>query len=229
MVSVDRPATTRAMVWIVNDLRSEVASLIRSLSPDFDLESFEDGPQMLERLQHTPPPDALVLEQWLRGASGVDLCRALRERPATVGLPILLLTVPVDNEEIIEGLAAGADDHLIKPFNVAVLMARIGALVRMKRLRDRAEQEEQAARRERDRFQSLSRLLALGSDVGIALVTPWPASGVTLAKRCWVAPSSICSSTPAPRASSSCSPWCGALARPSSDGRCRSRSPGSAA
>lgn len=97
----------------------------------------------------------LVIEQWLRGPTGVNICRELRASPATMGLPILLLTVPVDDTEILDGFAAGADDYLIKPFSAPLLAARIVALVRMKRLRERAERAEQEARNERDRFQAL--------------------------------------------------------------------------
>jgi PAS domain S-box-containing protein len=149
------PSMTRAVVWIVDDLRSEVASLTRLLSADFTLEIFETGPQMLERLKSTPPPDVLVIEQWLRGPTGVELCRALRASLATAGLPILLLTVPVDDDEILQGLEAGADDYLIKPFSPRLLAARIVSLIRVKRLRERAERAEAEARNERDRFEAL--------------------------------------------------------------------------
>ncbi len=149
MAAEKDPSATRAVVWIVDDLRSEVASLTRLLSADFTLEIFETGPQMLERLESAPPPDVLVIEQWLRGPTGVEICRSLRASPATVGLPILLLTVPVDDDEILHGLAAGADDYLIKPFSPPLLAARIVSLIRVKRLRERAERAEAEARSER--------------------------------------------------------------------------------
>lgn len=155
MAAENEPAQPRSVVWIVDDLRSEVASLTRLLSADFELAIFEDGPQMLERLKSAPIPDVLVLEQWLRGPTGVEICRVLRAKAATVGLPILLLTVPVDNEEILQGLSAGADDYLIKPFSPALLAARIASLIRVKRLRERAERAEKEARIERDRFEAL--------------------------------------------------------------------------
>ncbi|MEO5726515.1 MAG: response regulator, partial [Byssovorax sp.] len=145
MATENDPVQPRAVVWIVADLRSEVASLTRLLSVDFDLTVFEDGPQMLERLKSAPPPDVLVIEQRLRGLTGVEICRVVRASPSTVGLPILLLSVPVDDDEILQGLSAGADDYLIKPFSPALLAARIVSFVRMQRLRERAERAEKLA------------------------------------------------------------------------------------
>lgn len=149
------PSAAPTIIWIVNDLRSEVEALRSALPAAYTIEAFDDGPQMLKHLGAHPAPDVLVLEQWLRGPSGVDICLRLRDSPATVGLPILLLTVPVDDAEIVQGLEAGADDYLIKPFSVTILTARIASLVRVKRLRERAERAEQQARIERDRFHAL--------------------------------------------------------------------------
>jgi two-component system, OmpR family, response regulator len=72
--------------------------------------------------------DAVVLDVWLPDADGVELCRAWRSRG--LELPILMLTARTDVAGRVSGLDAGADDYLGKPFAMAELRARLGALLR---------------------------------------------------------------------------------------------------
>jgi DNA-binding response OmpR family regulator len=74
--------------------------------------------------------DVLVLDVMLPGMDGFSLVRGLRERQVTT--PVLLLTAKDDPEDIVEGLDAGADDYLTKPFSFKVLIARLRALARRK-------------------------------------------------------------------------------------------------
>lgn len=76
------------------------------------------------------PPDLLVLDWMLPGLSGIEICRRLRQRPATRALPILMLTARGEEADRVRGLATGADDYVVKPFSVAELMARVKALLR---------------------------------------------------------------------------------------------------
>jgi DNA-binding response OmpR family regulator len=72
--------------------------------------------------------DAILLDVRLPGMSGIDLCRKLRQ--AEIQSPILMLTARSLVEQRVEGLDAGADDYLTKPFVLAELQARVRALVR---------------------------------------------------------------------------------------------------
>ena len=78
-------------------------------------------------------PDLVVLDWMLPGLSGIELCRRLRARPETKGLPIIMLTARGEESERIRGLATGADDYIVKPFSVPELIARIRALLRRAR------------------------------------------------------------------------------------------------
>ncbi|GCA49459.1 phosphate regulon transcriptional regulatory protein PhoB [Sinorhizobium sp. KGO-5] len=75
-------------------------------------------------------PDILVLDWTLPGISGIDLCRRLRSRPEAISLPIVLLTDLADEDERIAGLAAGADDCLVKPFSTMEFVVRVKNLLR---------------------------------------------------------------------------------------------------
>src|SRR5437868_10551975 len=79
--------------------------------------------------------DSILLDVRLPGLSGVQVCRELRE--AKIDTPILMLTARSLVEQRVEGLDAGADDYLTKPFAVAELLARVRALVRRRTSKSR--------------------------------------------------------------------------------------------
>jgi two-component system phosphate regulon response regulator PhoB len=69
----------------------------------------------------------------LPGGSGLEICRRLRTREETTTLPIIMVTARVEEADRVRGLAAGADDYVVKPFSTAELMARVRALLRRSR------------------------------------------------------------------------------------------------
>jgi two-component system response regulator MtrA len=83
------------------------------------------------RLLQEEPPDLAILDVNLPGTTGIlngfDLCRHIR---SSLDLPIILLTVRGDEEDIVYGLEAGADDYILKPFSPRQLVARVGAVIR---------------------------------------------------------------------------------------------------
>jgi DNA-binding response OmpR family regulator len=88
------------------------------------------GPEGLE-LGRSQPFDLIVLDLMLPGLSGLEVCQELRARQVLT--PILMLTALDTTEDKIKGLRLGADDYLIKPFDVDELLARIEALIRRNR------------------------------------------------------------------------------------------------
>jgi DNA-binding response OmpR family regulator len=95
----------------------------------YDTEVVESGEAALARVHETDPPvDLMVLDVMLPGLSGFDVAARLREQG--VYLPILMLTARGRADDVVKGFEAGADDYLPKPFELAVLIARIGALLR---------------------------------------------------------------------------------------------------
>ncbi len=76
------------------------------------------------------PPDLLVLDVWLgKGQSGLDLCRTLRADAATCAIRIILLSANGQQADIAAGLAAGADEYLVKPFSPDTLAATAARLL----------------------------------------------------------------------------------------------------
>ncbi|HVU77368.1 MAG TPA: response regulator [Gaiellaceae bacterium] len=94
----------------------------------FDVVSARDGQEALE-LARGRRPDLAVLDWMMPGASGVDVVRALRADDETSRLPVLLLTARAADSDVREGLAAGADDYLHKPFSPQELVERVRSLL----------------------------------------------------------------------------------------------------
>ncbi|MER8186483.1 two-component system response regulator CseB [Kitasatospora sp. NPDC094015] len=92
----------------------------------FPVETAGDGLEGLERFR-AAPPDLLLLDVMLPLLDGVGLCRRIREESQ---LPILMMSARTEPIDVISGLEAGADDYVVKPFETAVLVARIRTVLR---------------------------------------------------------------------------------------------------
>lgn len=132
----------RPRVWVADDVALEGEAARRILSVAYDIELFSDGSAVLERASTGELPDLLVLDWHMPGVSGIEVCRFLRANPDSVGVPILVFTSTGDEQDMLESLAAGADDYVGKAASAQELLARAGSLVRSKLLRDRAETAE---------------------------------------------------------------------------------------
>lgn len=75
-------------------------------------------------------PSAMILDIMMPGMDGITFCRQLRRDSRFNALPILFLTAKGSTEDVVDGLDAGADDYVVKPFELAELRARIHALLR---------------------------------------------------------------------------------------------------
>jgi two-component system phosphate regulon response regulator PhoB len=119
-----------ANILIVED-EEPLALLLRyNLEAEgYEVDTVARGDEADTRLQERAP-DLVVLDWMLPGLSGIELCRRLRARPETKGLPIIMLTARGEESERVRGLATGADDYIVKPFSVPELIARVRALLR---------------------------------------------------------------------------------------------------
>lgn len=93
----------------------------------YQIEQARDGEEAWVALSRSLP-DLVLLDLMLPGIDGLELCRRLRQQGATV--PVLMLTAKGGDDDVIEGLAIGADDYVTKPFNIDVVVARVASLLR---------------------------------------------------------------------------------------------------
>jgi two-component system response regulator MprA len=115
-------------ILVVDDEPAVRTSLQRALSLEgYDVELAVDGAEALDRLA-AAPPDAVVLDVGLPRLDGLEVCRRMRQ--AGDRTPVLMLTARDAIDDRVEGLDAGADDYLVKPFALRELRARLRALLR---------------------------------------------------------------------------------------------------
>jgi len=128
-------AADRGRVWILEDSPLEAEMARRALSVTQDVDVFSDGSVVLERVASGGPlPDVIVLDWQVPGISGLEVCRIIRASFDEMSLPVLMLTSQGDKSSVIEALAAGANDYVVKPYDMAEVIARVGTLVRTSRL-----------------------------------------------------------------------------------------------
>ncbi len=94
-------------------------------------DSGEEALQLLNQEQI----DLVILDLMLPDRDGMEVCTIIREKPDNAVLPIIMLTAKSEEDDIITGLACGADDYVTKPFSPRVLIARVQALLRRKQKR----------------------------------------------------------------------------------------------
>ena len=121
------------------DMRAYVSRL---LSDRWQVVSVGDGSAALAAV-HERIPDLVVADVMMPGLDGFALLDALRENPATRHIPVMLLSARAGEEATLEGIAAGADDYLVKPFTARDLVTRVEA--QLLRAREREAQRERTA------------------------------------------------------------------------------------
>jgi two-component system, OmpR family, response regulator MprA len=116
-------------ILVVDDERAVRDSLRRALElQGYEVELAADGAEALARLNANGHPDAVVLDILMPGIDGLEVCRRIRRDGNAV--PVLMLTARDAVGDRVEGLDAGADDYLVKPFALEELLARVRALLR---------------------------------------------------------------------------------------------------
>ncbi len=133
-------------VWIVDDSPLEADRARRVLERYYDVRCFGDGESVVEALRQRRRPDVLVLDWVLPGLTGADVCRFARSFSGHDPMSILIVTAS-GRDQVAEGLAAGANDYLAKPYTDEELLARSAALVRASELAERVEQAEETVRK----------------------------------------------------------------------------------
>ncbi len=178
-------------VLIVDDSPTNIVILAAMLEHDYEASFATSGPQALELLTKERKPDLILLDLMMPDMDGYAVCEALKADPATRGIPVIFVTARSDSESETRALAAGGVDFIHKPVNQAVLRARVGMHLELKRQaralttanrelsqhRDHLEELVQARTRElaqaRDAAEGASRAKsAFLSNMGHELRTP---------------------------------------------------------
>ena len=98
----------------------------------YQVSAAASGEEALRQVQ-AAAPDLVLLDLMMPAMGGLEVCRRLRQDPATAGLPIVMLTAKGDEVDRVLGLEIGADDYVVKPFSPKELLARVRAVLRRSR------------------------------------------------------------------------------------------------
>ncbi|MEH1909459.1 hybrid sensor histidine kinase/response regulator [Nostoc sp.] len=143
----DNPKFLKSTILLVDDNADMREYVKRLLSRDYVVETATDGMAALEVIaDHLP--DLVLTDVMMPHLDGFSLLSALRSNNRTCEIPIILLSARAGEEAKVEGLEAGADDYLIKPFSARELLARVEATLKLAQLRRNAMQQEQTLRLE---------------------------------------------------------------------------------
>jgi signal transduction histidine kinase len=141
-----------------SDMRDYVGRL---LAEQYEVTAVADGVAALASAR-AAPPDLVLTDVMMPGLDGFGLLRELRSHEGTRAIPVVLLSARAGEESAVEGLHAGADDYLIKPFSARELMARVGTHLELAKLR-----REGAAELERQVKERTSELLQTCQDLEV--------------------------------------------------------------
>ena len=162
------PAAKRESILVVDDNADMRQYLRRLLGDRYDVQAVSDGYDALEATRLSRP--ALVLaDVMMPRLDGFGLLRAIRDDPTLASTPVILVSARAGEESRVEGLQAGADDYLVKPFTARELMARVETHLKLAnlrretaerevRLRSEAELEHEKLRATEERLAETSRL-----------------------------------------------------------------------
>jgi two-component system phosphate regulon response regulator PhoB len=122
--------TVQPYILVVEDEEALATLLHYNLDKEgYRVDICADGEEALIRIDEKLP-DLVVLDWMLPTVSGIEVCRRLRQRPATRNLPIIMLTARGEESDRVRGLDTGADDYIVKPFLMSELSARVRAVLR---------------------------------------------------------------------------------------------------
>jgi signal transduction histidine kinase len=147
----ERPGHELPRILVVDDNPDMRAYLTRLLSTRYAVAAVENGELALAAARRRVP-DLVLSDVMMPLLDGFGLRRALRSNPTTAYVPVILLSARAGEEAVLEGLEAGADDYLIKPFRARELLARVQTHLNLARLRREWASDLERANRELEAF-----------------------------------------------------------------------------
>jgi two-component system cell cycle response regulator len=134
-----------ARILVVDDNPLNVKLLEAKLTHDYYIvNTAENGLDALEKIAKEKP-DIILLDVMMPKLDGFETCRRLKADPATVHIPVIMITALSDTADRLKGLECGADDFLTKPINDLALMARVRSLLRLKLVMDEWRSREETS------------------------------------------------------------------------------------
>nr|WP_283811965.1 ATP-binding protein [Bradyrhizobium nanningense] len=154
-------AVERATVLVADDNADMLEYVRRLLAARYDVQAVADGQAALDAAR-ARRPDLILTDVMMPRLDGFGLLQAIRRDGALRDVPVVLLSARAGEEAKVEGLEAGADDYLLKPFSARELIARVEANLQLARLRRETSESERRYRQTQAELAHISRVISLG-------------------------------------------------------------------
>jgi two-component system cell cycle response regulator len=136
----------RARILVVDDSRTQLEWLVKVLEREgYEVRTAAGGREAIREVT-AAPTDLVLLDMVLPDMDGLEVLRIVKARPEDQFVPVIMLSVRSDVESKVTGLRIGADDFLAKPFAEAEILARCGAMLRIKNLQDQLRETQRKLR-----------------------------------------------------------------------------------
>lgn len=134
----------RPLILAVDDIPENLEILrVRLEANGYDIVTAADGEEGMAAAR-AHGPDLILLDIMMPKRDGISVVRELKSDPALKAIPVILVTAKADTRDIVEGLDAGGDDYLTKPFEHAALLARVRSMLRQKALHDKVQEQAES-------------------------------------------------------------------------------------
>ncbi|MDR3264854.1 MAG: response regulator, partial [Synergistaceae bacterium] len=157
--------TAKKRILVVDDVADNLW-LLGSILRDYTIMIARNGPAALELAHRTPPPDMILLDILMPDMDGCEVCRRLKENPATRDIPVIFITSRQESRDEEKGLELGAVDYITKPVIPSLVRARVRTHLELKQHRDDLD----ALVRERTRKLELTQRFSINA---LATLAEW--------------------------------------------------------
>jgi len=120
------------LVFIIDDTPTNIELLAAALSADYAIKFATSGAEALTLLEKPEKPDLILLDVMMPGMDGYQVCRHLKENPATRGIPVIFISAKSEVADQAHGFSLGAVDYITKPFELPVVLARVRTHINLK-------------------------------------------------------------------------------------------------
>lgn len=133
------PNTKEAMILVVDD-NAQNLELLQAYLEDIECQTIpaKDGIEALEIMKKSVP-DLVLLDVMMPRMSGFEVCRRIKNNPATAAVPVIMVTALNELGDIERAIDSGTDDFLSKPINKLELITRVKTMLKLKHLTDQLE------------------------------------------------------------------------------------------
>ncbi|MEX8517231.1 MAG: diguanylate cyclase [Leptothrix sp. (in: b-proteobacteria)] len=130
----------QALILIIDDSPINIQLLAEALSSQYKIRFATNGAKALELLDHTEKPDLILLDVMMPVMNGYEVCRCLKENPVTRDIPVIFVTAKTEVASQEYGFNVGGVDYITKPFDLAIVRARVRTHINLKWRTDLLEQ-----------------------------------------------------------------------------------------